>query len=135
LPPDEVWARLTPDERRKFEELLVSGKLQPPWRVRAAIPLRLSKATSIVHEDVGVASAWRLLLQPWWEDDRNVPRAVLVEEIQPPGTAEETPALMPPLPKNVPPLTTLTKAPPNPALRYNLLDVLYGGEIAPPGLK
>ncbi|XP_069501050.1 zinc finger HIT domain-containing protein 2 [Ambystoma mexicanum] len=123
LDPQALWQRLTLSEQQDFQRLLKSGDIgtllipwQPWWEnhdrpllvqeVGAGLSAPLRKEQSFIDEDIS-GSHETLSLQ---------------EHSAVPPTSNHSP--VPPVPKDVPLLSTLTRKP-SPLVKFNLVNALY----------
>lgn len=95
--PDELWSRLNDEERQGFQKLVERGEAGQP------VPAEL-------------IPTWR----PWWEANR---KSVTIEVIGETNEILEA-SPIPAVDADLPPLSTLTRTPPNPLVECGVLDLL-----------
>ncbi|KAJ6654234.1 hypothetical protein lerEdw1_007331 [Lerista edwardsae] len=128
---DELWERLSPEQRKTFQQLLSSGEISallPPWKPWWA---ESSRGAALIQE----VGAPQKDAEPPVQQEELPETTEALQRPKPTMHLQESPTSplppggvsnpVPRVPAGIPPLSTLTRSPVSPLVRFQLPNVLY----------
>ncbi|XP_015266316.1 PREDICTED: zinc finger HIT domain-containing protein 2 [Gekko japonicus] len=134
---EALWEQLSPDQRKRFQRLLNTGEISallPPWKPWWT---GSGRAAALIQE-LGEAVAVPETLHAPLQQPQPSPCTEALQQSQTPGPLREISAStqspaqpadastsVPPVPVVIPPLSSLTRSPVSPLVRFQVPNVLY----------
>ncbi|XP_060108837.1 zinc finger HIT domain-containing protein 2 [Heteronotia binoei] len=129
---EALWEQLSPDQRKRFQRLLNSGEISallPPWKpwwtgrsCGAALIQELGPETLPIPLQQQQSPHGSLALQ---QPQPPEPLQEISGSTQSPAQPADASSSVPPVPAVIPPLSSLTRVPVSPLVRFQLPNVLY----------
>nr|XP_056708551.1 zinc finger HIT domain-containing protein 2 [Euleptes europaea] len=134
---EELWGQLSPQQRKRFQRLLSSGEISallPPWQPWWAGRGRGARLVQELGEAPGGPETLHAPLQQPGSSQRPeavqppltpVPLQEISTSTQSPAQPVDASTAVPTVPGAIPPLSSLTRSPVSPLVRFQLPNVLY----------